>query len=71
MIPPPFPPMPSLQFETYTHSVLIYLALALSMAAFLEAVLRYLRVFWTRCTCCRLKEQGGNGGNANVADTEL
>ena len=50
---------------------MIYLALALSMVAFLEAVLRYLRVFWTRCTCCRLKEQGGNGGNANVADTEL
>ena len=38
--PPPFPPTPSLQFDTYTHSVLIYLALALSMAAFLEAVLR-------------------------------
>ena len=69
--PPPFPPTPSLQFDTYTHSVLIYLALTLSTVAFLEAVLRYVRVFWLRCTCCRLTEQGGNGGNANIAETEF
>ena len=69
--PPPFPPTPSLQFDTYTHSVLIYLALTLSTIAFLEAVLRYVRVFWLRCTSCRLTEQGGNGGNANIAETEF
>ena len=64
--PTPFPPLRSLRFDTYTHVALLYLALALSLVSFLEAVLRYLSFFLMRFACVKKRGQGGDAGKETI-----
>lgn len=58
--PPTFPPLSPPHYDWYTQAVMNYMALVFSAIALLEAVARYVRDFWRRYTCARVRGQGGD-----------